>query len=384
MTLTADVAVHTIRRIPRSPDPRLPRIDVDDHRPGLIDVVGTSIRDRGWWVIVGVAVGIVIAVLASGGVVSAAIAGAVGGFALAFAVSQFLGLRLGPHRTDTPIVDVVPETLRVMEFNVHGGMGGPGKFFATRTTLDHLAATIATHRPDIVLLQELDDFAARSNGTDTLARLARRLTPTGAVMAPAAEKIYGRREGTGILTFGGITVGDARGLRISDPFGDGTGRRLRSAADMWIGVIGGWIGRRPRPFGAVTEYQPRGACDAMIRTAAGNEIRLVSGHFSSPHDGVDEPARQVAPVAEILGRWQGPTIIGADFNVRDGSPEFAAEHERFAAAGLTEATAGAPANSDRIYASAHFAATDARKHDTPPGESPASDHSPVTVDLHLR
>ncbi|MGU3294772.1 endonuclease/exonuclease/phosphatase family protein [Williamsia sp. M5A3_1d] len=381
MTLTADVAVHTVKRIPRSPDPKLPRIDVDDHRPGLVDVVGATIRDRGWWVIAGVVIGIVIALFASGDVVSAAIAGAVGGFVLAFAVSQFLGLRLGPHRTDIPIVDVVPETLRVMEFNVHGGMGGPGKFFATRATLDHLAAAIAAHRPDVVLLQELDDFAVRSNGTDTLARLARRLTPTGAVMAPAAEKGYGRREGTGILTLGGITVGDARGLRIGDPFGDGTFRRLRWSITMWLGAL---TGGRFRPFGPVPEYQPRGACEAMIRTPAGNEIRVVSGHFSSPHDGVDEPARQVAPVAEILGRWRGPTIVGADFNVRDGSPEFAAEHERFDAAGLIEATAGAPANSDRIYASAHFAATDARKHDTPPGESPASDHAPVTVDLHLR
>jgi endonuclease/exonuclease/phosphatase family metal-dependent hydrolase len=126
------------------------------------------------------------------------------------------------------------------------------------------------------------------------------------------------------------------------------------------------------------------ATDAMVRTAAGNHVRVLSGHFSPPQHGVDEPRRQVDPVVATIRAWRGPTVVGADFNVRDGSPEFRREHEVFDAVGLDEATAGAPANSDRVYASAHFAAADARRLATPVGEAPASDHVPVIVDLTLR
>ena len=276
------------------------------------------------------------------------------------------------------------EQVRVMEYNVHGGMGGPGQFFATPARLDHLAATIRRERPDIVLLQELDHFATRSNYTDTLKQLAQRLAPTGAVMTPAIEKVNGRREGTGILTFNGFDITDARGLRIGDAMGDSALRRFRAASDAYSGMVSGKVHRSWVPFGGVIEYQPRVATDALVRTRAGCEIRVLSGHFSPPHHGIDEQRRQVDPIAATADTWPGPTIMGADFNVRDGSPEFHREHQVFESVGLLEATAGAPANSDRIYASAHFVRTDARKVLPSPGEVQASDHAPVVVDLLLR
>ncbi len=385
MTITVDVTVHTVRGLPLTGGAMLPRLDFEDHRPGLVDVIGSTVRERGWLIFLGAVIGGVAGGFTSAGVLVPLLLGAVGGFALAFARSQMLGLRLGPFRSDRPEVpDVIGESLRVVEYNVHGGMGGPGKFFATPRTLDHLAATIRAAEADIFLLQELDDFALRSSMTDTLAALVKRLHPSGAVMTPAAEKVYGRREGTGILTFGGITISDARGLRVGDVYGDATVRRLRSAAAMWSQIAAGWFGRRGRLFATTTEYQPRAATDAMITTPTGNRIRVLSGHFSSPHDGVDEPARQVAPLVSTLAAWGGPTIIGADFNVRDGSSEFDLEHEVFSSAGLSESTAGAPANSDRIYASRHFAASRPHKMLPSDGGPPASDHSPVVVDLRLR
>jgi endonuclease/exonuclease/phosphatase family metal-dependent hydrolase len=279
---------------------------------------------------------------------------------------------------------VAEEQLRVMEYNVHGGMGGPGQFFATPARLDHLAATIRRENPDIVLLQELDHFAPRSNFIDTLGQLARRLQPTGAVMTPAIEKVNGRREGTGTLTFNGTVITDTRGLRIGDAVGEDVARRFCATADAWARVLAARVGRQWQPFGGVVEYQPRVATDAMVRTAAGNHVRVLSGHFSPPQHGVDEPRRQVDPVVATIQTWGGPTIVAADFNVRDGTPEFRREHEVFEAVGLYEATSGAPVNSDRVYASAHFASAVARKLATPAGEAPASDHVPVIVELTLR
>jgi hypothetical protein len=224
----------------------------------------------------------------------------------------------------------------------------------------------------------------RSNFVDTLRRLVKRLQPTGAVMTPAIDKVNGRREGSGVMTFNGATITDARGLRIGDALGDNTARRFRATADAWVGVVSGKLGHTWLPFGGMKEYQPRVATDAMVHTAGGNHVRVLSGHFSPPQHGIDEPKRQIEPVVATIGTWQGPTIFGADFNIRDGSPEFVREHEVFAAAGMSEATAGAPPNSDRVYTSAHFTAANPQKLVLPEGAVRASDHYPVVVDLTLR
>jgi endonuclease/exonuclease/phosphatase family metal-dependent hydrolase len=341
------------------------------------------LRNHGGYVLGGAAAGAIAAAVTQIGVGRGAIAGSVAGL---------VARRLRGRRVAVPasyvsiaVPDVaVGEQLRVMEYNVHGGMGGPGQFFATPARLDHLAATIKRENPDIVLLQELDHFATRSNFIDTLGQLVKRLHPTGAVMTPAIEKVNGRREGTGILAFNGAVITDARGLRIGDAVGDDVARRFRATTDAWARVAAARLGRHWQPFGGVVEYQPRVATDAMVRTAAGNHVRVLSGHFSPPQHGVDEPRRQVDPVVATIQTWGGPTIVAADFNVRDDAPEFRREHEVFETVGMYEVTAGAPANSDRVYASAHFASADARKLTTPTGEAPASDHVPVVVNLTLR
>jgi endonuclease/exonuclease/phosphatase family metal-dependent hydrolase len=361
----------------------LPILDEPAYVPSGIDSAGRALRTHGGWVLGGVTAGVGAAAALPIGVKGGVIAGTAAGLVAAY----LRGGRVKPPATEAPVAapDVAaPEQLRVMEYNVHGGMGGPGQFFATPARLDHLAATIKRENPDIVLLQELDHRATRSNFIDTLGQLAKRLRPTGAVMTPAIEKVNGRREGTGILTFNGAVITEARGLRIGDAVGENAVRRFCATADAWARVATARLGHRWEPFGGVVEYQPRVATDAMVRTAAGNHVRVLSGHFSPPQHGVDEPRRQVDPVVATIRAWRGPTVVGADFNVRDGSPEFRREHEVFDAVGLDEATAGAPANSDRVYASAHFAAADARRLATPVGEAPASDHVPVIVDLTLR
>ncbi|GAA1906113.1 MAG: endonuclease/exonuclease/phosphatase family protein [Williamsia herbipolensis] len=384
MALTVEPRVHGVRRVPRVRGAALPPIPAPRHRPGLVETVGTAIRDRGWWPVPATAIG-----AAVGSVWSRPRAGAALGAATALGAAA-AATAIGPR---TPVVPVraaadpavrAPERIRVVEFNVHGGMGGSGEFLATPAKLDRLAQAIADLDPDIVLLQELDRFALRSTFSDTLRALARRLHPTGATMSVTAEKVYGRQEGPGILTFHGITLTDARGLRIGDAFGDDWARRARSALALWAGAAGGRWGLRRRWFPTTTEHQPRGAADAMAVTPAGTAIRIVSGHFSSPHDGVDEVARQVAPVLDTVRLWPGPTVVGADFNTQRDSAEYAAETRLAQAVGLSDAGVATRPTSDRVYASAQFTVLDAAVVDRPEGTPPVSDHSPVVIDLELR
>ncbi|PXW34111.1 UNVERIFIED_CONTAM: endonuclease/exonuclease/phosphatase family metal-dependent hydrolase [Williamsia faeni] len=387
MTLTVDRNVHVVAEYPPVIGAALPALAEPAQVRSVIDRVGKQVRNNALYVFGGCGVGAVVGATTGLGVARGALGGATTG--------AVFGIRAGRVRLRPQVVAVgagsVPavtpvatETLRVMEFNVHGGMGGPGKYFATPAKLDLLAETIRQERPDIVLLQELDDCAVRSNFVDTLRRLVKRLQPTGAVMTPAIEKVNGRREGTGVMTFNGATITAARGLRIGDALGDNTARRFRATADAWAGVVSGKLGHTWLPFGGMKEYQPRVATDVMVHTAGGNHVRVLSGHFSPPQHGIDEPKRQIEPVVATIGTWQGPTIFGADFNIRDGSPEFVREHEVFADAGLSEATAGAPSGSDRVYTSTHFTAANPQKLVLPQGAVRASDHYPVVVDLTLR
>ena len=389
MALSVDRNVHAVAECPTSLGAALPELSEPAQVRGVIDCVGTQLRNNARYVVGGSGVGAIVGATTGLGMARGLLLGAstgavfgvrAGRARLHGAVGQ-VGV-VGAHEVPTA-TPAATETLRVMEFNVHGGMGGPGKFFATPAKLELLAETIRQEQPDIVLLQELDNCALRSNFVDTLRQLVKRLHPTGAVMTPAIEKVNGRREGTGVMTFHGGTITDARGLRIGDALGDDFGRRFRATADAWAGVASNKLGRPWLPFGGTKEYQPRVATDVMVRTVAGNHIRVMSGHFSPPQHGIDEPKRQIEPVVATVATWPGPTIFGADFNTRDGSAEFVREHAVFAAAGLTESTAGAPPNSDRVYASAHFSAANPRKLLVPDGAVRASDHYPVVVELTL-
>ncbi|GLK73968.1 endonuclease/exonuclease/phosphatase family protein [Ancylobacter dichloromethanicus] len=59
--------------------------------------------------------------------------------------------------------EALPARLRLMTWNIHGGIGPDGRF-----DLDRIAALIARHRPDILALQEID---TRGRGVECLAPL---------------------------------------------------------------------------------------------------------------------------------------------------------------------------------------------------------------------
>jgi endonuclease/exonuclease/phosphatase family metal-dependent hydrolase len=145
----------------------------------------------------------------------------------------------------------------------------------------------------------------------------------------------------------------------------------------------------------------RNTLDTMVSTPAGNDVRVLSGHYEWPVEGVDHQARQVGAVAGALDAWDGPVIWGADFNVESGSAVGREEHRIMGEAGLADSFDAAPADGrvpldqrdthpgrtngsgiDRIYSS-----TDGtRVLETHVGREAgdASDHSPVITELELQ
>jgi endonuclease/exonuclease/phosphatase family metal-dependent hydrolase len=333
------------------------------------------------------------------------IAGVLGGAAIGIgALATLRGI--GAHRPtsaarDGQIADpqvVARERVKVMTYNLHGGMGGPGEFRASSAELDELAEVIRREQPDVLLLQEVDRFATRSNHKDVLAELGERLGSDSAVGATAMTAVTGREQDVAVMTFHGFEIEDARNIVHSDPRGGGFGVR----AGAWFRdaktAVGSVIGKQ---WDGGTRYQVRNTIDALVRTPAGNAVRVLSGHYEWPSATVDHQKRQVGAIAGALDAWDGPTIWGADFNVRTGSPAGRREHELMGSAGMNDAfeavdesrripipeQASNPAYTthpdggiDRIYASDHATALEAR---VVRDAGDASDHLPVVAEYEL-
>ena len=234
-----------------------------------------------------------------------------------------------------------------------------------------------------------------------LGTLADRLDADGAVHTPSVQTVTGRRNGTAVLTFNGVTVADARGILSPDAFGEGAGRRIAGAADTLANFLAETVARREwHPFDA-PQHRPRATADVLVTTPGGTDVRVLSGHWSWPSDGVDHPRRQVDPLAGLLAAWDGPTIVGGDFNVRSSTPDGDREAAAFAAAGLRDAFTAAgmaiddPARRsfgdatphapiDRVYASDELEVSGARVGSHVVDGIDASDHHPVVVDYRLR
>lgn len=412
MDLQVDHHVHYVRAPTRTAS--LPAVDLPEHEPALLDRLGGQLRERTALVATASAgAGLGVALLAGRrganalGVLAAAGRGAALGAVVGVGTGMALdALRGEPRPGRAPAVSsaaapaATGERLRVMSFNIHGAAGPPGSHLGGAIELERVARTIERERPDVVLLQEVDRFALQSSFADVLGSLADRLDADGGVLTGSVRNATGRESGTAVLTFNGVEVADARGLRSPDPRGDGLLRRAAGAVDTFAG----WIteaatGTERSPLG-MPEYRPRTTSDVLVTTPAGAAVRVLSGHFSWPADGIDHPRRQVDPIAGLLDGWQGPTIIGADFNVRSGTPHGDREAAVLGQAGLVDAftAAGLPATApergsfgtgpggppiDRVYGSRQLAVERARVMPFAPDEPAASDHRPIVVDYRL-
>ncbi|MGH2705277.1 MAG: endonuclease/exonuclease/phosphatase family protein [Actinomycetota bacterium] len=286
-----------------------------------------------------------------------------------------------------PPATVAAERLRVLTLNVRGGLGPSGRR-ASRERLDALAATITAHRPDVALLQEVDDFALRSGFHDQLAELGGATAAAASAWAGVPRGVTGRGQGVMLMSFG-PAIDAVRNLILPDPNGDGFARR----AVRHVGAAAEYLaahGRIPRL--PIDPARPRNALEAVIVTAAGNAVRVLCVHLSW---GPMHP-RQVEALASAVGAAAGPAVVAGDFNTGSATAEGREEAERVAAIGLADAfsaaglgpgdparrTFGTPARRDldRIYyASRHFSVEAARVSE---GDR-SSDHRPVIADLAL-
>ena len=417
--LTVDTGV-TFARTPTR-DVALPALDgVPARRPSTLDRVSDQFNERWGLLAAGAGIGAgttaLLAARAGRGIpgrVGMGALGALGGAALLIGGGVLLDTlrRRGTESVSTAAAagaDVAgtkpkaDESLRVMSFNIHGSLGPGGEFLGNAADLERVAVAIDREHPDVVLLQEVDDHAIQSGFRDVLGTLADRLDADGAVHATSVHTFTGRRNGTGVLTFNGVQVADARGIVSPDAFGEGSGRRMAAAADTVANFAAEKIaGREWHPFDAPM-YRPRTTTDVMVTTPAGTAVRVLSGHWSWPSDGVDHPRRQIDPLAGLLPAWDGPTLIGGDFNVRSGTPAGDKEAAAFAKAGLHDAftergiALDDPARRtfggkvphvtgaiDRIYASDELEVANVRVGTHVVDGVDASDHNPLIVDYRL-
>ena len=246
--------------------------------------------------------------------------------------------------TFAPVLTLAPvasaeqehEGLRVLAYNVRMGYGTDGTFDARG-----VAEVIAAEDPDVVLLSEVDRGWLLNGGQDQLAILSR-LLDLPAHFGPAADPVWG----DAILT----------------------DRPVR------------WERSVPLPsFGAVTGAQALPARVAF----GGQEWTVISTHIQ-PHGGAGDGALEQAQVlADLVGGYPGPVVLGGDLNLEPGEPSW----DALLAAGLTDALAdGRPlptspsdapvAQIDHVLVSPEVTGADVR---TTGGD--LSDHLAVVVTL---
>ena len=318
------------------------------------------------------------------GTAAGAATGAAGGITGLAAIQALLGRDYHAAPPNAPVGPTPPtavqvaEPVSVMTYNIHGGMGGSRERWSTSAEMDQLASVIRNERPDILLLQEVDRSAVRSNFSDNLRELTDRLHPTGAVVASPGTHGGGRTQSVGVMTFNGFNVGDARNLIHADPDGSGVARRVRGLITDARKSVAAWLGK-PEPAGMAASYSPRNTLDTLVTTPGGSVVRVLSGHYQGPREDYDSQADQLAPVAAQLATWAGPTIWGGDFNVSFNKPAYQQQKKIMGSAGLTDAYAGA--GIDRVWVSPHFQATSAYAVQE---KDPASDHPAVVTKLTVR
>lgn len=242
--------------------------------------------------------------------------------------------------------------LRVMTYNVHGGVG-----VDRRLDLDRIAAVIAREKPDLVALQELDLGRVRSGGVDQARTIAARLGMNSHFHAAfrVAEEAYG----------------DA----------------LLSPLPMRL-VHAGPL---PKPAG-VPKLERRGAQWVELELPGGGALQAINTHLGLV------PLEQRGQVDTLLGlEWAGhprfragPSILLGDFNatsryaayrrlaaaLRDLQREFRAEPVRTFPARLPMLRI------DHLFAAGEVRCLECWSPNTATARI-ASDHLPLVADVEV-
>ncbi|RMI02054.1 endonuclease/exonuclease/phosphatase family protein [Cellulomonas triticagri] len=171
-------------------------------------------------------------------------------------------------------VDRDPDTLVVLDWNLHYGVAGH-----TAVDLEQMARTIEAEAPDVVALQEVARGWVLGGGTDMATWLAHRLGMHVA-FAPAADQQFGNA------------------LLSREPLSD-------------VQVIA-------LPYGAGP--QQRSALTATVPGPDGTPVRVTSVHLQHRESNTPTRLDQLAALDAALPS-DGPSVLAGDLNAEPGSPE---------------------------------------------------------------
>lgn len=165
------------------------------------------------------------------------------------------------------------KSLRVLSYNIHHGEGTDGKI-----DLPRIATIIASVKPDLVALQEVDKKTKRSGGVDQTAELAKRTGLKGTFFRAIA--------------FEGGEYGQAILARVA--FDEGGTHQLPGPANQERRIAG----------------YVRGTVD-------GRELAFVTAHFNHLSDA--NRREQAAKLDVLFADAKGPVIVAGDLNATPDS-----------------------------------------------------------------
>jgi endonuclease/exonuclease/phosphatase family metal-dependent hydrolase len=165
-----------------------------------------------------------------------------------------------------PLIAEPVQEIRVMSWNLHHGVGEDGKL-----DLERIAARIREQKPDVVVLQEVDNKCRRSKSVDQAAELAKLTGLTG---------VFGKA-----MDFDGGEYGQA--ILSKHPLGETKVHRLPG------------------------EGEPRIAFEAVVNFKS-QPLRLVSVHLDYEQDA--RRLKQAETLVKELSASKEPLILAGDFN----------------------------------------------------------------------
>ena len=264
-----------------------------------------------------------------------------------------------------------PRELRVMTYNIHHGAGNDSCTPPPRTTppqpecaldLQRIADVIRAYDPDLVGLQEVDRYWARSGYVDQAAWLAAELGMHycyGANLdhGPDSHATVPHQYGTAILSRYPILACENTLLPKADP-----------------------------------RTEQRGLLEALVEVE-GTPLRFYNTHLqhTGGPGGADRTV-QVEAILEQIGRPRESVVLVGDLNARPDWPELAPLYERFEDAWLEAGSepgytypASPTAEPDRRidYVFVRRVGVESAQVAITPETRMAADHYPVVADLML-
>lgn len=261
------------------------------------------------------------------------------------------------------LLEIPPgKTVTVMSYNIRVGVGGGEERLPAAEGLEKVARVIERYAPDVLLVQEIDKGAERTQGLNEVDWLIRRLDFTHAAFAPAISD-GSWSYGVGIFGRFPAKVSSQRYLLYKPDYSE-------SHPDY------------------PDYYSEQRVLLRATTCIEGTTLSLYCTHLGLTPD---QRERQVEDILQHLDRESHPIILGGDFNARPGSVELKPladryrdvfevlevpmEQRRSFPAGATPKRA-----IDTIFVSPEIEVLRAF---VVRDESLASDHNPVVIELRL-